>query len=152
MAFKRVIIDYPEAKLMIYGEGPEKKQLLKIIQNNHLEHNVLLPGKTEEAMRHAVYSSFYVMSSRYEGFSNALFEIMSYGVPVLATIEKTGVAEIPNFEQYGMIIPQLNAETLYKQLTVMIKLYKKFDSAKNIESIKQLTEQTQSLQQYLEFT
>ncbi len=74
-------------RLIIIGDGPEKKILQAMIKNMNLDRKVYLVGKkTREEM--AVYfaaADMFVLNSGYEGFSHQILEAMAAGVPVIAS-------------------------------------------------------------------
>ena len=75
------------ARLVIVGDGPDKKPLESMIKNMGLENKAFLVGqKTKEDL--AVYlaaSDIFVLNSGYEGFSHQILEAMTCGVPVIAS-------------------------------------------------------------------
>ena len=74
-------------RLVIVGDGPEKKSLVSITKNMNLDRKVYIVGKkTKEEL--AVYfaaADMLVLNSGYEGFSHQILEAMSAGVPVIAS-------------------------------------------------------------------
>jgi len=74
-------------RLVIIGDGPEKKNLELMIKNMNLDRKVFLVGrKSKEEM--AVYmaaSEIFVLNSGYEGFSHQILEAMTAGVPVIVS-------------------------------------------------------------------
>jgi glycosyltransferase involved in cell wall biosynthesis len=83
-AFAELQKTLPEARLAIYGEGPERPALEARILEKGLETKVRLPGYT--AHLDAVHGSadLFVCTSRREGLGNAMIEAMARGVPVVS--------------------------------------------------------------------
>ncbi len=77
----------PFLRLVIIGDGPERKLLASMVKNMGLDRKVYLVGKkTREEM--AVYfaaADMFVLNSGYEGFSHQILEAMAAGVPVIAS-------------------------------------------------------------------
>lgn len=86
-AFSKAFRDNPLVKLKIFGDGPEKQELLKQIAEYHLEERVILMGMQErqiiaETMQE---SDVFVLASRSETFGVSYIEAMACGLPVVAT-------------------------------------------------------------------
>jgi glycosyltransferase involved in cell wall biosynthesis len=80
--------------LVIAGEGELREQLMTTARECGVEGRVLMPGfiaNPYPLMRHA---QMYVLSSKSEGFPNALVESMALGLPVIATNSPSGPSEI----------------------------------------------------------
>lgn len=74
-------------RLIIIGDGPERKNLGSMVKNMGLDKKVYLVGqKTKQEM--SVYfaaADMFVLNSGYEGFSHQILEAMAAGVPVIAS-------------------------------------------------------------------
>ena len=75
------------ARLVIVGDGPDKKKLESMIKNMKLDQKVFLAGKKskEELAAYLAASDMFVLNSSYEGFSHQILEAMTAGVPVIAS-------------------------------------------------------------------
>lgn len=102
-SFKLVIEQIPNLTLVIFGEGPMRLALEKLIENLDLSYNVKLPGITENIFQELSKSSIFVQTSLFEGQSNALLEAMVHGVPVVATYYD-GIDEIIDDSINGWIV------------------------------------------------
>jgi glycosyltransferase involved in cell wall biosynthesis len=74
-------------KLDIFGDGPLKKNLEKLINELSLGNQILLKGlvPAEELRNRLIQYDVFVLSSRYEGMSNSALEAMEAGIPVMVT-------------------------------------------------------------------
>ncbi len=74
-------------RLVIIGDGPEKKNLESIVKNMHLENKVYLVGKKskEELALFSAAADIFVLNTAYEGFSHQILEAMAAGLPVITT-------------------------------------------------------------------
>lgn len=74
-------------RLVIVGDGPEKKILEMIVKNMRLENKVYLAGKKtkEELAVYLAAADIFMLNTGYEGFSHQILEAMSAGVPVITT-------------------------------------------------------------------
>lgn len=74
-------------RLIIVGDGPDRKLLGSMVRNLGLERKVSLVGKKSQAEL-AVYlaaADMFVLDTGYEGFSHQILEAMAAGVPVITT-------------------------------------------------------------------
>ncbi len=108
-AFSVVKEQVPESQLLIIGEGDERPNLEKLISELNLEEDVCLIGFKSNPFKYIARSTVYALSSKNEGFPNALVEGMCF-LPVVAVDCKTGPAEILDGTvrnaKYGILIEQ----------------------------------------------
>jgi len=74
-------------RLVIAGDGPERRALDSIIKNMRLENKVFLVGgksKRELSILMAA-ADVFILNTAYEGFSHQILEAMAAGVPVVTT-------------------------------------------------------------------
>lgn len=86
-AFARVSEQFPEWKLVIYGEGPERDSLQRMIKDpkSKIQDKVFLPGRSENIIDELNKSEIFAFSSDYEGMSNAVVEAFCVGLPIITT-------------------------------------------------------------------
>jgi len=99
-------------RLVILGEGKERKNLEELIRRLDLKNQVLLFGKVDNPFIYMKYAKFFILSSRYEGFSNVLLEALACGAPVIATNCETGTSEIIKNGENGILVPVADEEAL----------------------------------------
>lgn len=102
---------YPEVKCNIYGEGSLRKRLEDQVQALGLNDSVFLPGNKTDINKWVARSSIFVMSSNYEGLSNALIEAMMQGKACIST-SYPGADELINNGKNGLIVPCNDAQAL----------------------------------------
>ena len=64
--FKKFLNIHPNEKLLIFGEGELKTQILNEIKNNNMSKNVNLPGYTENIYKYMIKSKAFILSSLWE--------------------------------------------------------------------------------------
>ena len=79
------------SKLFIYGEGPERSALEDLITKTG-NSSIFLPGTDQNIFMRIRDASIFVLSSDFEGYSNALIEAVLLGLPVISTDHRTGDA------------------------------------------------------------
>src|SRR5690606_14194702 len=113
IAFSAWVKKYPDIRLMIYGEGPERASLEKIIADLALQDRVMLPGAVQNIQAALLAADLFVFPSRYEGFPNALCEAMAMGLPVVAS-DCSGNAEVIQDGVNGFLFPVDDMSSLTK--------------------------------------
>ena len=84
-AFSDVVRKHPELELTIYGEGTLRKKIQNRIDELGISENVFMPGVSSTVHKDISDASIFVLSSDYEGLSNALLEAMMMGIPCIST-------------------------------------------------------------------
>lgn len=77
--------EFSAIKLVIYGEGPEKKHIERLIESLDLEGNVELKGTSNQLHKDIRDSSIFLLTSDFEGMPNALMEAMALGLCCVST-------------------------------------------------------------------
>ncbi|TAN08577.1 MAG: glycosyltransferase family 4 protein [Rhodanobacteraceae bacterium] len=104
-AFARVADSQHDWKLVILGEGPLRADLERRIAQHDLGRRIALPGfdaHVRAAMRRA---DLFVLSSRYEGFPNALLEAMAEGAACVSFDCDAGPRELIEHGENGWLVP-----------------------------------------------
>jgi glycosyltransferase involved in cell wall biosynthesis len=102
----------PTWQLVILGEGPERASLQRQVEELGLQGSVLMPGVVRDPEQWLQHAELFVLSSRFEGFPNALLEAMQCGLPVAAFDCPSGPGEIVRHEQTGLLVPPGDTEAL----------------------------------------
>lgn len=93
-AFASIHRRFPDYRLEIYGEGSLRNKLEELIKLEGLEDSVYLMGYTKNVFEAVSTAKLFVLSSDYEGMSNALLEAMAMGLPVVSTDHPIGGAKM----------------------------------------------------------
>lgn len=112
---------YPEAQLVIVGEGPLHAELLRHARSRGVESKVTLAGQIDNADLALWYSAadFLLLASSREGWPNVLLEALACGTPVIST-RVGGIPEVIREELAGNLIATRDgyslAEAIAKRL------------------------------------
>jgi GalNAc-alpha-(1->4)-GalNAc-alpha-(1->3)-diNAcBac-PP-undecaprenol alpha-1,4-N-acetyl-D-galactosaminyltransferase len=93
-AFSKFRINFPEYTLKIFGNGELREELLVLIDQLGLQGKVLLQGFSNNIHSEMQNSDLFIISSDYEGISNAMLEALAIGVPVISTDSPIGGAKM----------------------------------------------------------
>lgn len=92
------------ARLVILGWGPDKEKLESLVRKRGLQDDVAFPGCVKNPYPYMAQSSVFVLSSIYEGLSNALIEATALGTPSVSTNCPHGPAEVLHDGEYGELV------------------------------------------------
>ena len=71
--------------LDIFGSGELKDELVKYAEQKNIASNVHFMGTTQTIQEELSSSSVFILTSDYEGMSNAMLEALAVGIPVICT-------------------------------------------------------------------
>jgi len=126
-----------DCKFIIVGEGSERKNLERLIQERGLGDTVELVGFQQNPYKFLSRSTIFVLSSLYEGFPNVLLEALSLGIPSIATRCPTGPDEIITDGVNGILVPVADERALadaIKKLILDEPLRRRLSEAGKIQS------------------
>lgn len=136
-------------KLMIYGDGPQKQELIDFVKVLKIEDSVIFSGFIDNIYEEMAKSKIFVLTSKFEGISNALMEAMALGLPSISTdcpiygsrsLIKHGengfLVDIGDYEKIAYYLTLLaNDNVIYENVSRQSRDIKKTNSVNNIYSI-----------------
>lgn len=84
-AFSKVVDEFPEEELWIYGEGELKNELIDLTNELGIENSICFKGFTTNMVEVYKNAKILVLSSDYEGMPNVMLEALASSVPVIST-------------------------------------------------------------------
>jgi GalNAc-alpha-(1->4)-GalNAc-alpha-(1->3)-diNAcBac-PP-undecaprenol alpha-1,4-N-acetyl-D-galactosaminyltransferase len=119
-AFARAAMAHPDWSLVIAGEGPLDATLRQQASTTQSADRIVFAGLVRSPETLLRDSEILVMSSRFEGFPNALVEGMACGCCVVATDCPSGPAEIVRSGANGIVVPVDDVVTLAGALEALM--------------------------------
>lgn len=120
-AWKTVYAKHQDWTLNIFGKGVLYDQLTKDIAELKFGDSVRLNEPVQNIADKYAESSFYVMSSRYEGFPMVLLEAMSCGLPIVSFDCPNGPKELIAEGEDGFVVDNANVPALAEKILYMIE-------------------------------
>lgn len=120
-AFAKIHQEYPQYKLIIYGEGVLRENLEQKIRNLKLDNVISLPGNKSNVLELILNAYMFVFSSNFEGMPNALMEAMAMGLPCISTdCPCGGPRYLITQNENGILVKVGDSEEIGKQMKYLI--------------------------------
>jgi len=107
-------------KLLLVGDGDERKNLEQQIKHYQSKENILFLGKRGDVPKLLKISNLFVLPTLFEGQSNAIMEAMASGIPTITTdIPENRILVENNIN--GLLIPVQNSSSLAKKIQQLME-------------------------------
>jgi glycosyltransferase involved in cell wall biosynthesis len=126
--------------LHIYGDGPQKNELVDLIEKVGLQDRIFLEGHVNRVVDKIADAEIFVLCSDLEGMPNALIEAMAMGLACISTDFPSGAArELITNKENGILVGVGETEELsdsIKELIVNSDLTQKISlNATNVRNL-----------------
>jgi glycosyltransferase involved in cell wall biosynthesis len=108
---KRMRDEGVKATFIAVGEGPSRKEIEQLIQQEQLENQVILTGFRENVPALLKEFDLFLMTSETEGLGTSILDAMASGIPVVATAAG-GIVELIEHGVNGWLAPVKSDEKL----------------------------------------
>lgn len=132
-AFKEILKEYSNLKLVILGEGEERKKIEKLIKKLSLNNHIFLEGYKKNIFNYLYNCECYVSSSLYEDPGFSLIESGFLNKFVIAADSNTGPSEILNQSENGFLFKNDDKESLVNKYFEFKKLGNKEIKSKKLK-------------------
>lgn len=117
-AFKEVLIEFPNSRLLIVGDGTYRYDIESLVKELGIESEVIFTGFVDNAFIPLAASDIYAHISLQEGFPLAVLEAMGLGKPVVAS-NTGGIPEVIINGENGILV-ESNSEDISNSLIELI--------------------------------
>lgn len=118
-AIPHIIKIFPTLKVIIAGDGTQRKMIENRIEALSLTRNVVLLGATNEVSKVLSALDIFVLSPLNEGMGRCLLEAMAMSKPVIAT-SVGGISEIVEDNVTGLLVPPKDSRKLAKAIIYLL--------------------------------
>jgi glycosyltransferase involved in cell wall biosynthesis len=122
-AMNEVVIEFPQAVLIIVGEGELEDELKRQVNLLALDRNVFFAGFRDDVPQMLQACDLFVMSSHLEGLCTSAMDAMAAGKAVVAS-DAGGLPEVVG-EGGGVLVPPRDAKALSLALLDILRDRKK---------------------------
>lgn len=120
-SMKNLVKNYPDLHLWILGNGPQRDQLVQIINENVLSNNVDMVGQTDQVFGYYRMADICVFPSyEKEGLMGTVLEAMSVGKPVVTTTNNGNEDVISNGVN-GILVEPRSGQQLTDAIERLLK-------------------------------
>lgn len=136
---------HPEWELVIVGDGHQKEETVRQIENLGLTTSIKIVDPTPEI--HGFYEdcSIFALSSEFESFSLVLQEAKTYGIPCVAFDVVAGPSEVLQDQKDGFLVDFPDTKTFAAKVNLLIEnetLRKEFSIAARQDAIAKFSPKT----------
>lgn len=111
---------HPDWRLKIVGPGDKTPYMEQVKRLGH-EQSICCTDESDRIYDEMADASFYVLSSRSEGFGLVLIEAMAVGLPCVAFSCSAGPRSILSHQRNGLLVEKDNVQKLAEAICYMIE-------------------------------
>lgn len=116
----RIVPQFPEWTLEIYGNGALRGELEQEVKELGISSSVILAQPTHQMKEVYLSASIYAMTSRYEGLPMVLIEAQQMGLPIVSFACPCGPRDVIHDGEDGFLIPMGEDDIFLKALTTLM--------------------------------
>lgn len=123
-----VVKEFPRAKFVLCGDGPDREPFLKAAEAAGLSGNIDMLGWLDQASLRREYATAHLFlhpsemtaDGDQEGVPNSMLEAMATGLPVVATLHG-GIPEAVRSGVDGLLVPEKDPGTLAEAILTLLR-------------------------------
>lgn len=115
-----IIAKYPDVKILIIGDGPERQNLETLAKQLRISKNVIFCGFQENVTEFYHLIDIVVLPSITEGLPMVLLEALTYSKPIVAT-RVGGIPEVITNGKTGILVEPQNPSRLAEGIIRILK-------------------------------
>ncbi len=119
-SMNKVIEVFPDALLMIVGEGPEYPRLVRMVDELNLKNNVRFEKIVNQTANILPIFDVFVMPSRQEGLGLSVMEAQACALPVIAS-KVGGLVDLIEDEKTGYLVSSQDPNSLADRIIFVLK-------------------------------
>ena len=140
-AFHKIILKYPDSKLLIAGDGEDKDRITNYIVKNKLEKNIILLGHVANIYPLMKFAKSFIMSSLWEDPGFVIIEAAFCRTMVFSSDCNTGPKEIIKDNFNGILFKSNNIDNFLEKFELLISSFNKKDLLiNNLKQVRQFTQ------------
>jgi glycosyltransferase involved in cell wall biosynthesis len=120
-AWRRIINAWPEARLWLVGEGPDRDDLYDRLRDHELKYHVAMPGAFDDVTELLYAADVFVLPSYEEGTTLSLLEAMAAALPVVAS-DIPGHERLATHREHALLAPIKNPVALAESIAEVLTL------------------------------
>ncbi len=119
-AFKRLIKQYPQARLLVVGSGKQEQELKDWVRRENLAEQIIFLGNVSNLPALFRITDISVLPSTQEGLGFSILEAQISNVPVVAS-RVGGIVEVIEDKQTGILFSPGETDSLYEGIKMLIE-------------------------------
>lgn len=112
---------HPNFQLKIFGTGPLQEEMEQLIKEQKAEQYITLEGFSTKVCDEMRTARLFVLSSDYEGVSNAMLEALAIGIPVISTKTDGGATTYIQHQKNGYLVEKGNIQELTNTMQYLLE-------------------------------
>lgn len=118
---KELFAKHPDWSWIICGDGLERTNLEKLINENNLKDKVILAGNVPNITEFYKKAAIFVLTSDMEGLPMVLLEAKAHKLPIVSFDIQTGPSDIIRNNQNGFLIEPYNIKEMAEKIELLIQ-------------------------------
>lgn len=114
-AFSRIVRDFPQARLVMVGDGPHHGALRALAQRLGLDRQLVFTGWRRDATRLLAAVDVVVHPTLHEAFPQLMVEALAHAKPLIIT-DVSGASDHIRHQRTGLLIPRRDEDAIYRAI------------------------------------